>query len=396
MILSSISKILVIPIICISCNNSTGNQGIIKDDEIVLKIDELISEEPVNFSELFTDFHIIPLETDTNCLFSVISNIKLIGDTLFIFDRMTTKSIYIFSKEGSLISKVSKIGRGPGEYTQVSDFDIDPGEKSIYILDWPSKKMNIYDYKTNFLRSISLTDRFSSFTVAESGCYLYRPHPATTVEKDNFLLYFYNKKGKPVWGKFLYSDTLNGPLKIEFHQGGNFFKSGSGIKFFLNFGTIIYTVNGNSITPFLTLRTEKYKMTRKDFEVINQDRPSLYLQALGKLQKLTRISGYSENEEIAFLKFYIGWKEYRLLYNFGTGKAICSSNFVDDLTYTNASLFKINSNQVIAYIDPSQIAKFKDIVFSGSVKTDNSVREKLQSISEYSNPIIILFDIKMN
>jgi hypothetical protein len=391
---SSFGKILLIPIICISCIYITDNQGRKPDNGIVLDIDELITEELVYFSELFTDFHIITLETDTNSLFSVISNMKLVGDTLFIFDRIKTKSVYIFNNEGYLINKVSKIGRGPGEYTQVSDFEIDTEEKSIYILDWPSKKMNIYDYKTNFIKSITLADRFSSFTVSKPGYYLYRPHPSTTAEKDIFLLYFYNKKGKSVWGKFLYSDTLSGPQRTEFHQGGNFFKSVSGIKFFRNFGTIIYTVDGNKVSPFLTLFSEKFKMTKNDFEAIDQNRPSLYLQARGKLQKLTGISGYSENREIAFIKFYIGWKEYKLFYTFRTGKTICSSNFVDDLTFINPSLFKVNNTQIIAYIDPSQIAKLKEIVFSGTIKTEYAIRERLQNLSEYSNPVIILYDLK--
>lgn len=393
---SYIRKILVIIFICISCNNSNDNQRIIKNDEIVLEIDELISGEPIYLSELFTDFHIIPLETDTNCFFYVISNIKLIGDTLFILDRLATKSVYIFSKEGFLVDKVSKIGRGPGEYTHLSDFDIDNIGKSIYIFDWPSKKINIYDFKGNFTKNVKINERFSSFIVSESGFYFYRPHPNTTSGKDNYLLYYYNKKGKPIWGKFNYTDTLNVPLRTEFFQGGNFFNSKYDIKFFLNFGTVIYSINGNSIKPFLILRSEKYKMSKKDFEILNQDRPSLYIKALGSLEKLTKISGYSENNELAFLKFYIGLKEYKMFYYFESGKVICSSSYVDDLTFINPSLFKVNNNQFIAYIDPSQINKFKEVVSKGFVKLDNNIKEKILSSSEYSNPIIILFDVKKN
>ena len=60
---------------------------------------KLISNEnkPIYFSELFSDFHIIPLETKEECLINQIDNIKLINDTICILDRYPTKSIFLFS-----------------------------------------------------------------------------------------------------------------------------------------------------------------------------------------------------------------------------------------------------------------------------------------------------------
>ena len=72
-------------------------------------IDGLISgkRNDINFTDLFTGFKIIPLEFSDNSIFSKIDELKIINDTIFILDKTSTKSIYLFSKSGESFFLIS-------------------------------------------------------------------------------------------------------------------------------------------------------------------------------------------------------------------------------------------------------------------------------------------------
>ena len=194
-----------------------------------IDIDENISDEPVVFPEIFSGFNIIPLETSEDCIINQINYIKIIGDTIYVFDK-NARSIFIFSKQGRVISKISRIGRGPGEFIQPSDFDIKGNAELIF--DYSSNKINAYDKKGYFIYNLNLKDRFSSFITTTDNIFSYKPFPTgNTSAKDDYLLYQYNTNGKIIWKAVKYSDFLHGPKVIQSLDGGNFFMTENDIKF---------------------------------------------------------------------------------------------------------------------------------------------------------------------
>jgi hypothetical protein len=386
-----ILKILVFVIICVtaySCGNKTSSHK----EVIHIDIDEYISDEPLVFSEIFSGFHIIPLETSEDCIINQINNIKIIRDTIYVFDK-NAKSVFIFSKQGRFISKISRIGRGPGEFIQPSDFDVK--RDAILIFDYSSKKINAYDKIGNFIYDLNLKDRFSSFITTDDNVLAYKPFPAgNTSAKDDYLLYQYNTDGKIIWKAVKYSDFLQGPKVIQSLDGGNFFMTENDIKFYMNFCTTIFSIKEQNIKPYIILNSVKHKLTKDDLKNYKIEEISTFITA--NPDKLSKISGYSENDNIAFIKFNIGVSEYYTFYYFKTQKISCNSRYMDDLTIIYPNLFKISGNQLIAYIHSSRVSAFKELIVTEKVKVEDDLKSEILKATDFDNPILILYDLREN
>jgi hypothetical protein len=386
--LMQIPCLLPVILFITSCNNNPKT----RNEIININVDTIISEKPIIFSKLFSGFHIIPLESNEDCYIKNIDKIKIYGDTIYIFDR-ASKKVCLFSQQGKFISKVSKIGRGPGEFIQPSDFDI--YQNSVLIFDWATKKINRYDLKGNFLNSVNLNNRFSSFTMISDNILALRPFPAgnSGIQEDN-LLYLFDKEGKVKWKTLKYSEYLQGPKIIDLTGGGNFFKAESDVKFHMNYCNTIFSYKNKTLKPFLILNSNRYELKANDLEKYKTVNPSIFLRA--NLEKLTKISGYSENNNFTFLKFVIGENEYSCFYYFRSKKIYCSIRYRDDMTLIYPNLYEISNNQLIAYIHPRRVLAFKELIASDKIKVNDDVKNEILSVTEFNNPIIVLFDVKEN
>ncbi|HPT21577.1 MAG TPA: 6-bladed beta-propeller [Bacteroidales bacterium] len=384
-----ILKILTVLFFCVtalSCGDNTSPHN----EAIQIDIDNIISNEPLVFSDVFSGFHIIRLETHEDCVINQINNIKIIRDTIYIFDK-NAKSVFIFSNKGKSINKISRIGRGPGEFIQPSDFDVKGN--AVLIFDYSTKKLCAYDKKGNFIYDLNLKDRFSSFITTDDNVFAYKPFPAgDTGTKDDYLLNQYNNSGKIIWKAVKYSDFLHGIKVIQSLDGGNFFMTENDIKFYMNYCTTIFSINNQSVKPYIVLNSEKHKLTKEDMKNYKMDEPMTLFSA--NPDKLSKISGYSENDSMAFLKFQIGISEYYTFIHFRTRKILCCSRYNDDLTYIYPNLFQINNNQLIAYVHPRRVSAFRELVATGKVKIDDNLKDELLEASDFDNPVLILYDLR--
>lgn len=140
-------------ILLLSCNRSKNQTT---GDELI-KIDLLSGADLTlsNLSEIASDIQYIPLQTIDSSLLSRIDKVVIQGDNIYINDSGT--DIICFDKIGNFIGRLSKVGRGPGEYTFIRDFDISSDSKKLILLS--NGKILLYDLNGNeftFSRSIDL------------------------------------------------------------------------------------------------------------------------------------------------------------------------------------------------------------------------------------------------
>lgn len=92
----------------------------------------------------FDSVTFVPLETNERSLISSITKILYKNETYYIFDKVQAM-IFLFDDNGSYITKIHNIGSGPGEYADISDFDID-ADLNIYISSIVGRKIIKYKY----------------------------------------------------------------------------------------------------------------------------------------------------------------------------------------------------------------------------------------------------------
>ena len=163
--------ILSILIICSCKQNSTEN--IISENckifDISFKKDY---KDKLYLSEMIESEEFIQLETSDECLISDINKLIAINNKYYIFDRVEDV-IFIFSKDGKFLNKISEKGRGPGQYISIACFDVNPKTNEINILDLNTKKMFIYDDNCRLNRVIEVNDIVRDFIICENGDYLF-------------------------------------------------------------------------------------------------------------------------------------------------------------------------------------------------------------------------------
>lgn len=367
-----------------------------RNDLITINIDTVISDAPIHFSTLFSDFQIIPLELNEESVIDNIQKLKFVNDTFYIFNGGRIKTVFLFSKHGKYLNKICRIGKGPGEYLEPINFDIDEKDKKIFVYDWAGKKLNIYGTDGNYLHNINFINRFSSFINSDYGFYFFIPSPENPKNQDACLLYQFNKKGKIISKGFKFKDYGYGLEYKILPRMGNFFKAKNNIKLYMPLCDTIFSIENKQVKPFILLNTVKYKLTKADiFKLKSKNLFSLQSDLKG-LNKLNNIRDYGEFNNFAFFKFDIGFKRFWTFYNFETHICLSSSNRVDDLTFLGLDLFTINDHQFAGIVSQLLFPKLREVVTSGLLKLSNDDKQKILKISEDDNPLIIIYHAKEN
>ncbi len=138
--------LLVIVVIICSCGR---NKNLTTANDII-KIDLLSEAESKisNLSDIASDIEYIPLQTIGNSLISRVDKVILTQDKIYLNNR--GDEIMCFDKRGNFLFKLLKSGRGPGEYTFITDFDISSDNKTLILLS--NNRILIYnDNGTEFV-----------------------------------------------------------------------------------------------------------------------------------------------------------------------------------------------------------------------------------------------------
>ena len=310
---------------------------------------------------------LIQLDTTNNAVYSEISSIKIIHDTIYIFDRDKIKSLYIFSINGSFIRKISKIGRGPDEYINPVDFDIDESSGDVFILDWTTKKLLTYGNDGNLKQEKKLNGRYTSFTVFKDRVFCLNPFP---VKIEAPMFQCYNLNGKHILSALKSKNIAKDGLK--FRYGNNFYKNINHIRFFISENNIVYSYENDTISQFLSLNFSRGLLKN------NKALPFLY--------------AYSENDDYAFFKTFIKNIPYDIFYNFKTKKVFlfCYAEIVDDITNLPVKLLGIWDNKVVGVVEAQNIPYIKSLIAKGEVN------HPLLSnyVNNYKADMLVLYELK--
>jgi len=101
----------------------------------------------------FMNVEYIPLETNNE--FVTQGVVMDMGDEYIIVKNWTKEGdIYLFdSKTGNALRKINKMGKGPKEYSHLTDIVLDEQNNELFVNCLISKKILVYDLSGNFKRS---------------------------------------------------------------------------------------------------------------------------------------------------------------------------------------------------------------------------------------------------
>jgi hypothetical protein len=155
-----------------------------------LKIDLRNVKQDKKISEILTDISLIKLETTPNSLIGEINKIFVANNLIYISDGL---SVYLFDMNGQLKKRLHYNGKGPGEYTGISDFVVDENN-TIEILNSGLQKVIRYDSTFNFIDEYKINRYATNMALLNNGKRLFHcGNDASGNQYDKILQY---EKGK--------------------------------------------------------------------------------------------------------------------------------------------------------------------------------------------------------
>lgn len=381
---------LLLPIFFFSCNNKEEAGG-----GQTLKVDLDTPYDELSFFDIFESVDVVPLETTDSSLIGEISKIDFYKNQFYILDERTM-SVFRFNRDGRYCDKIARHGKGPGEYSDLTDFSINRETNQIELLS-AYGGLHIYDMDFNHVRDLKLTDPK-----------LYPVHKFANVSGDLrvFLSYFKEYRLK------LYSEKQNKVIK-EFYKRPVFLAEES-VMFTTNFmfekeGDVVYFNQASDYNLYeITPDTCKIRQTW-DFGEHNYSISTLpsdwkhqqyydYLwNDVAKKLKVFYFGGNTENSSYRIVQFDYGPKReiVTVIYDKKSGKyKKIHSAFKENIKFPNYP--KIKNDSLI--ITPFEIIvdQIKDgLNFTASPDIIGSKRfNELLSVNEDTNPYVIVYKIR--
>ena len=149
-------------VIISSCGRKSTTET--SNEDSLIKIDLLTDADAkvTKLSEIAKNVEYIPLETTESSLIGP-SVLKVIytNNRVYLRNSGLNGEILCFDMEGKFLYKLQNRGRGPEEYTFISDFDVSSDNKFLTILSSSSSKLLTYgisDTGFSFRKSVTLKD----------------------------------------------------------------------------------------------------------------------------------------------------------------------------------------------------------------------------------------------
>lgn len=313
------------------------------------------------------------------------SNAKLIATQTeyFIFNR-TQMEVLCFDQSGKFLHKISAKGNGPGEYTSIQDFLVNPAEKSIEVLSMQMQKVLKYSYNGNYLSKTAIPGHPFSFAKLKNGDYIFGKGAFPDNDLGTHQLYQTAPDGTL---RFTHLAVVNNGLTMPFFEeniqnsnGNIYFKS------WLN-GNIYQVADTSCILATLVDFKDK-----KLNEHVLENTPDAFFDLIMNTPFYS-IDRYLENDDYIYLFTTSGdGKDMRhVLYEKNSEKSFTAGFSADTKTipHLNAAQALTPDNELIFIAEPFVLNKLiaaKPELFP-AIQTP-------ATLDDYSNSVLIKLKIK--
>ena len=150
-------------VLFICCVNSQNKQSL----NPTIKVPDG-KNEILLLSDISSEIEFIVLEENANSFFDYISDFKSV-DSLFFFIGNRNLSLFCFKNTGEFVFKINQIGRGPGEYTTITDYAVDKSRSVVSLYDINLRKFFEFDFSGKLLREVKTNWFFREIEWIDEG-----------------------------------------------------------------------------------------------------------------------------------------------------------------------------------------------------------------------------------
>ncbi|MFS4456915.1 6-bladed beta-propeller [Maribacter sp. 2304DJ31-5] len=254
-----------------------------------------------------------------------ISMIKIGNDGFYIHDRIG-KSIIKFDITGKYVYEIKKQGRGPGEYTMITDYLVN-SEECVEIIDIGNRQRLWFNQEGNYIKETKISSMDISHLYLTDSMVVGSHHPGARLKSD----YFFH-----LWNRDM-TTLIDGNLPFEpfrdKYLNGNvypFSKYGKTLNLCTDYSNIVYSINElGAITPKYELNFTHYKWPPID--VYKKYYNNTVFEWSDGMKSYVQFLRFIESEEKSYLGFYVEGNRYNTFYDKTKKTSICAKTFIDDI-----------------------------------------------------------------
>lgn len=336
-----------------------------------------------SFNDYFLKLEIIPLELNNETLIQDVLGQIWYNNKLYVLDQKQ-KIVFIFDQEGNFIRKIDKCGNGPGEYTDLADFQLNRFTGDLELLS-PMGGILRYDSLGNVFKGyIPLPPTIGAvqqFSAVSPEVYLYfcearegNKIVAYDIKKNKIISELYDKP------KFVFFSTL------YHHTYTPFYIFENKVHFIQAYNGDVFTFEDGELSPKYLWNFGKYNFEITDLED-NKDIP-YYLEHYRTIgsKYATIFIAYVENSKYYITQFSFQKKMCTLIYDKKNNRSVVFNSF------------KEGHRLIPTYIDESAVYCFAESRVLPIVVNRDELSEENQriydSIDAESNPVILKYTLK--
>ena len=361
-------------------------------------VNGLKKKEFFSLSKIAEEIEYIFLETNDNCLVADIHRIVYDPPYFFITDRFQ-KAVFIFYETGKYVNKISAVGQGPHEYTEIYSFDAK--DSMIYILDYNMRKIFKYDVKGKFYNALRVEERPSFIKIINENEILIASKN-NAIELNNWFVFSQYDKDFKLKRKF-HPMKHNGSEVVS--QVHSFYRQKDTLVYWEwnIFDTVYnvlpegrtearYIIDPGKIPSSLNQSYEKSHLVEyNQFDISNLIETDKYIFLYCVYQRKSTPLIYNKNENrLIGIEMYLendidGGKPFWPKYKLNDNK-VCTASFPDDIKrYLNMPIADYNKG-------------FNYVSYRPKVDYDEEkhkkLLEQLEKTDDMSNPVLMIVTMK--
>lgn len=137
----------------VSCGQKDNGTGLVS-----VKYSQLPQGEDLMLSELVGEPEFIVLDSDTAVAYTPFATVNVSDTYISIFSIASRTPLKLFDRStGKYLKTYGGIGRGPGEFLQISSVQLDEAGGKIWMMTYPDiNKLHVYDIATGKMEDVPL------------------------------------------------------------------------------------------------------------------------------------------------------------------------------------------------------------------------------------------------
>ncbi|MGV8096486.1 MAG: 6-bladed beta-propeller [Mangrovibacterium sp.] len=335
----------------------------------------------IDVESIIESIDLVPLETNEDCLISHVDKIKIYEDKVFVLDRGAGNIIVFSSITGKFISKVSKQGKGFGEYITIADFDINPKNGELYIIDGMTDKVLVFK-DAEFIRDykLKLGAKVASICFLNTGNIAFSTQIYTLSDEWRYHL--------------LITDNNLNLIKKDIHYEkiaslvmapiSSFVCFENTISYLPVYRDTIYHISKDLIAPKYKLDFGK-NWIDEEFLYSKNLNSMTFLQELEKSNSIYFLNTIESNSHI-FIYFTFKNEKYAFLYDKETGKGAFLMKYMENGCGYNGLPIIPDGNLFVGIINPYEVRDINEKILQN--------HPVLRSVKFENNPILSFIKFK--